>query len=65
MFLFPSLILVVAAGVGSAHPENFVKHMKQGLVSVLKVGWGGLSPLGGKFLAAAVIDWFDMFICVE
>ncbi len=50
--------VVVAPGVGSAHPkgswadpENFLKHMKHGLVSTLKVGWGGLSPPRRKFLA--------------
>ncbi len=51
------------AGVGSAQPkgswalsENFLKHMKEGLVSALKVLFGGLSPPGTKFLAPPLAD---------
>jgi hypothetical protein len=47
-------VLVAAPGVdwvGSAHPENFLKHVKNFLVSGLKLELGGLSPPGREFLA--------------
>jgi hypothetical protein len=49
------LQLVALPVVGSAHPENFLKYVKQSFVSALKVGWGGLSSPGRKFLAPPLL----------
>ena len=49
------LLLVAAPEVGSGHPENFLKQLKQGLVAASETGWGGLSPPERKFLAPPLL----------
>jgi hypothetical protein len=50
-----------------AHPENFLKHMKHGLVSALKVGWGRQNPPWRKFLEPSLLTTLSIekhFLCL-